>query len=300
MTEETNTAAAPAKKKKGFWWWVWCSLFVAIAIPFVGALVVWVLLLFAPSPPPEVYADWPECPLREDGANIGYFNFGKATLGIPRELLEYVRFTEDHQYSWNIARTLLGCGRPDLPPEKMRFYTSLKNNKLISYGSDGILPPMAPLFPCNKVEDCSKVIFFEIYPIDKLPFEPRNTRKDPRLKDDRVCPAPSSITPKEFETKDQNFRVTLHTNPKIQCNCFAGYKNLPDGGIDKDFGLLMICENTLLFDALGIGVQYTYYTQPTIAEDIVSVEKIIEKMIEQSYEDGKYSFVIPPLKRKQP
>ncbi len=141
VTEEPNTTAAPAKKKKGFWWWVWCSLFVAIAIPFVGALVVWVLLVFAPPPPPEVYADWPECPLREDGANIGYFNFGKATLGIPREFLKYVEFTELHTYGTNLSRTLLGCGRPDLPAERIRLATILKNNKLAYYEPFDAPPP---------------------------------------------------------------------------------------------------------------------------------------------------------------
>ncbi len=239
MTEETNTTTAPAKKKKGFWWWVWCSLFVAIAIPFVGALVVWVLLLFAPSPPPEVYADWPECPLREDGANIGYFNFGKATLGIPRELIQYVRFTEEHQYSSNIARTLLGCGRPDLPTEQMRFYTNLKNNKLTPYETDPVSPSIPDFFACNKVEACSKAIFFNIFPIEKLHFEPRNEFHDPRLKDDRVCPAPSSVTPKEFETKDQNSLITLHSNPHIRCNCVYGYYFH-----DIKRGLEMVCKNT--------------------------------------------------------
>ncbi len=146
-----------------------------------------------------------------------------------------------------------------------------------------------------KVEDCSKAIFLDIYSIDKLPFEPRGTLKDPRLKDDRICPAPSSITPKEFETKEQNFLVTLHPNPHIRCNCGYGYDFY-----DKKLGLSMTCQNTLLFDTLGIGVQYTYYTQPTTAEDIAFIEQVIKDTITQFYENGKHPFVIPPLKSKQP
>jgi hypothetical protein len=50
----------------------------------------------------------------------------------------------------------------------------------------------------------------------------------------------------------------------------------------------------------GIGVQYTYYTQPTTAEDIAFIEQVIKDTIKQFYENGKHPFVIPPLKRKQP